>query len=71
MTKKPLQKHYKLAGLLKVKIKSISDLEYDKLTDKMFGFVYLDKVGIDLFDVQEVPNDETVLAKYVLVVMVR
>ena len=31
----------------------------------------LDKVGIDLFDMQEVSSDEKVLAKYVLVVIVR
>ena len=37
----------------------------------MFGFVDLDTVGIDLFDMQEVPNDEMILAKHVLVVMVR
>ena len=43
----------------------------NKHTDKMFGFVDLDTVGIDLFDMQEVPNDEMILAKHVLVFMVR
>ena len=44
---------------------------YDKHTGELIGFVDLDKVGNDLMNIQEVLKDEEkVLAKYVLVVMV-
>ena len=49
-----------------------SDLVYDKHTGELIGFVDLNKVGNDLMNIQEVlKGEEKVLAKYVLVVMVR
>ena len=70
--KQPLQKHEKIVGLLQDEIRIKSDLVYDKHTGELIGFVDLDKVGNDLMNIQEVLKDEEkVLAKYVLVVMVR
>ena len=64
--------HKQYVGIVQDEVRIKSDLVFNKHTGELVGFVDLDKVGNELNDLEQtMRGNEQVLARYMLVVMIR